>query len=219
MNRGSSGKVTVRETAKVLFLHVPKTGGQSVYAFLKSNYVGKIQYIHTNLTQQLEHTTSKELQKIFIFCFVRNPWDRLVSNYFYAIEMYNIFKNNPTRMKSKLNQFRKNVASMSFHDFVLSLSPRILQQNLHLRPQTTFMSPLKNFINYTGKFENLEEDMRHLSNLLHISYTPLPLVNVSERERRYTDYYTEKTKDIVSKLYYQDIIEFDYIFGEENESK
>jgi len=91
--------VSLKRT-EVLFVWVPKVAGSSIYAMLEPyncpmlktkrrarqfTNTGFVTSSHMSIFSLLESKVISEeyFSKAFKFCFVRNPWDRLVSLYFY----------------------------------------------------------------------------------------------------------------------------------------
>jgi len=93
------GAVQLKRT-EVLFVWIPKVAGSSIYSMLEQYNCAKLKTkknarqftntgfatsSHMSIFSLLENgAISKEyFNRAFKFCFVRNPWDRLVSMYFY----------------------------------------------------------------------------------------------------------------------------------------
>ena len=84
------------ENEKLIFIHVPKTGGTFVerkLAKLKNKvFGGHSNYIHFK-------NKIKSIDNYNIFSIVRNPYDRLISAYFYFIK--------PERCKYDKNEWKE----------------------------------------------------------------------------------------------------------------
>ena len=61
---------------KIIFIHIPKTGGTSVDKF----FTGKMRK-HACMKDYIDNLGSNLVKKYFKFCIVRNPWDSTVSHY------------------------------------------------------------------------------------------------------------------------------------------
>ena len=73
-------------------------------------------------------------------------------------------------------------------------------------------------VDYTLRFEHLEEDWDNMFKVLNIDTPQLPKINVSNEKKHYSEYYTGKTKqemiDLVHLFYEKDFKYFGYKFEE-----
>ena len=189
---------------------------------------------HYHLLDQINIVEKDAFQnpnEYFKFTFVRNPWDRLVSYYFYATR----FKDgiNPNTQKPLPHQ---NLYKLSFKEFIMNLEEIkmntnwVLEDTLQNAPQLKKLLDNKSFYNncydwisdedgkmlpmdFIGKVENLTEDFNKLAKLLNspISKVPLHKQNVSKHQH-YTTYYDKDMIQIVKKLFEKDIETFKYKF-------
>ena len=78
---------------KLLFIHIPKTGGTTISSLLGLRTkdrsaslqtlfgdFGSVALEHLTLSQTGQFLTAEEFSSYFKFAFVRNPWDRTVSS-------------------------------------------------------------------------------------------------------------------------------------------
>jgi chondroitin 4-sulfotransferase 11 len=188
---------------KFIFVHIPKTGGSSVEIALEGCAEELSEDIHEQI--QLTFAMSKytdNLSKYFKFCFVRNPWERLVSNYFYK--------------KKRTDANRKKWKKSSFGDYVLKRhGPTSHMQSLAKYSQLYWITDYDENIcvDFIGRFENLQEDFNIVCDKIGIPKQELPHTNKS-KHKHYTEYYDDETKEIVAKKYAKDIEYFGYKFGE-----
>jgi len=141
---------------------------------------------------------SAKHQRQYKFTFIRNPWDRMVSCYFSKIS---------TR-REKFKEFH----GMEFPEFVLAVSKKPIYKMTcgpHYRAQYVNI-PLKD-IDFVGKFELLHRDFDTVCQALNIEVN-LPHKNKTDRYN-YPEYYDNKTKQIVTKLYSKDVELGSYTFG------
>ncbi len=135
--------------------------------------------------------TPEKWDEYFKFCFIRNPYDRIISGW------------NHLGKKIPFKQYvhmRNMVNDMEYiHVFM---------------PQIRHMINYKNEIqmNFIGHFENLENDFLFI--LFHLGYTlpihdPVVRVNV-KKHKKYTEYYDQITLDKVNQLLKDDFERFDY---------
>ena len=70
------------EEEKIIFLHMPKTGGTSIESCLKKEFKKNTVYKrHNTLSQIFFNLKDRDLNKYIIFTVLRNPFDRIVSTY------------------------------------------------------------------------------------------------------------------------------------------
>jgi len=193
---------------KCIFVHVPKTGGQSVeQAFLNQNGLSwdaraaLLLKKNTNINKgpkRLAHLLASEYVELgyvsqhffdtsFKFSFVRNPWDRMVSSYHYQ-------KHNCRSFKEYVQQ--------------IDVTARML------RPQSDFLVDAsgKLLIDFLGRFEHLEADFQAICSKLGLEQASLPKRNMTARRSAYHSYYDAESRSIVAELYKEDTERFDYRF-------
>ncbi len=194
---------------KTIFIHIPKCAGVSVNQTLFGNLAGG----HRSLTEYLDIFEAESIRNYFKFTIVRNPWDRLVSAYFF-LKKGGFNKRDKNWFDDELGQYD------NFEQFVTEWVNRenVLRYH-HFRPQTDYMFDRyrKIFIDFVGFFENLEDDFEYIANQIGVS-DRLPQKNAGEH-KSYQDYYNEKTIEIVSKAYEDDINILGYNFDNSNISK
>lgn len=156
----------------------------------------------------------------FKFTIVRNPYDLMVSRYFWHWS-------RPEKKLSKELVPRK----IKVHMVQPSSYIRLLKRFFKLRNKT-FAETMKYFdrqwknTNYyfdkRGKpicdfyirYENLDQDYREICKKIKIPYEPLPKIKVKQRrnKRHYSFYYDDKTRKRVSKLFEKELSYFNYGF-------
>lgn len=187
----------VREDKGWLFIHVPKTGGTSIRRVLgmgPNNPLWSGAFGH-----EWEHCTLEMARRLgywncFSFAFVRNPFDRFVSEWVWQRETRDL--------------------DMTFRAFAQDTEKR-LRVGLgytHIRPQSGFFP--KGSLDFVGRFERFEEDARDLFERLGLNTQHVPHLNGIERAS-YQPYYDEETKALVRATYRKDLERFDYSFEEE----
>ena len=72
---------------KFIFLHIPKTAGVSVGTTLY-DLVG-IDDLYDGFKIHHDIVSEKNLRDYFVFTFVRNPWDRMTSEYKFRHFLHN----------------------------------------------------------------------------------------------------------------------------------
>jgi hypothetical protein len=203
----------IHRDKKLIFLHIPKTGGTSIKKALRSlGFEFKQSYNKTFAKYGGSHRTpaSYDLPKDFkIFSFVRNPYDRLVSEFIWRKEI------SP----------RRNYGTDTFEEFVKSIVEpnahfrhfyKQLDNSLHLNSQYSILSIKGNDIpevEFIGKFENLEDDFTtYMKSKGFEEIKKLRHLNQGPREKDYKIYYNDYTKEAVTKLYKDDLEHYGYTF-------
>ena len=177
---------------KFIFIHLPKTGGNSVKKAL-----GIKGHKHTNLSYW-----SKDYPDYFSFAFTRNPWDRCVSAFTY-LEAGGM---NPGDKK----EYYTHIHGLKFHEFISKYQDTFEIPMTHFKSQDMILDGDLDFI---GKVENYQEDFNTVCDKIGVERVELGWKNKTEH-KHYTKYYSDKTKRIVAKLYANDIERFGYKFGE-----
>jgi hypothetical protein len=188
---------------KCIFVHIPKNAGLSVCYTLFGNTGGS----HRKVKDYKEIFSPKTFKRYFKFTFVRNPWDRLVSTYFFL-------KNGGLTEKDRIWAEQNILQYTNFDDFIINwLTKENINKSLHFQHQHVFLENNSGEleIDFIGRFENLDEDFKYVINKIGIDRS-LKKTNTSKRKKSYKEYYSEETKAIVSEVYRKDIELFKYTF-------
>ena len=183
---------------EVACFRMPKVASLSLHAALQD----KCEMIHHAIEQtdgEILRKYKQENQGVFVFSFVRNPFDRVVSSFCWISK---IDKNKRTaEWKKHVDPYNGN-----FRDFVVSeIGERRGMGILHLRTQYSWIVDLdgKLMVDWIGKFESLQEDLGKLCTRMGWAAVKLEKHN-SSVHRSYRDYYTQETAEIVAKAYERD---------------
>ena len=179
---------------KTIFIHIPKTAGTSL---VKSIYGDVSAEGHRNVFFYKKIFTN-QLERYFKFCFVRNPYERLYSSYKF-LQKGGMNKHDEKAFTIHLKKYT------DFESFVLNgLSKELLNEIIHFIPQTNFICSDKGVIlvDFIGKFENLEEDIKILEKKINLKIS-LPHLNRNKKEN-YLSVYTEEMMSKVKEFYKND---------------
>jgi len=163
-----------------LFVHVPKTAGQSVEAcFLDHLAAGPEDHAGYLLNKNadpakgpprlahliapeyvtLGHMSQQAFDRAFKFGFVRNPWNRLVSEY----------------------RFSDGRVRVSFRTWIMRdfPTPGWSDPWRHVMPQVDYLFDKNGepAVDYIGRFESLENDMRVVAKRIGVDLPPLAHIN------------------------------------------
>tara|TARA_Y100000361_G_C11101952_1_gene312435 strand:+ start:405 stop:1001 length:597 start_codon:yes stop_codon:yes gene_type:complete len=191
-----------------LFIHLPKCGGVAVRKILNKENVNLHCYNHT----EYDKIPKNIIEQSFIFTFIRNPWDRIVSLYFFWKQQD---KNHRFYHSDKKQVDYINKLDMSFKDFTKEIVNKksIFYEKRHLHPYIGHFFPTADCIDFIGRFENFQQDFNIICDKIGIPHQQLPHKNKS-RHKHYTEYYDDKTRQIVAEIYSRDIEHFGYKFGD-----
>ncbi|HEY1961498.1 MAG TPA: sulfotransferase family 2 domain-containing protein [Rhizomicrobium sp.] len=202
---------------RTIFVHIPKTGGQSVEnVFLalhgltwetreplllrpnKDREIGPAQLAHLRAKEYVAcgHIDQAAFDSYFKFAFVRNPWDRLVSGFHYYAK-------------------RGEKAGVTFPQYVQRVCTRGYKTRAHDRPLVDFLldEDGRMLVDFVGRFENFADDFGKVCDRLQLGEQQLPHVNKGGGSRkRYQEYYDDRLRDLVAQTFAADIQRFGYTF-------
>jgi len=193
----------ISHSHKFIFFHGFKTAGVSIRISLQ-DLIHKDEFWHANnqhapATRQLGHYGKEIFNNYLKFSVVRNPWDRMVSAYFY-------FR---SRDIETANRQYKNVKYCQEHTF-----PEFVFFHKVLSSTNLLSVNRKLVTDYIIKFENLDNDFNDLCKRLNIPKTNLKHIthNTSRPRGHYSTFYDTKTMEEIKKFYKKDIKNFVYTF-------
>lgn len=220
---------------KCIYIHIPKVAGLSVHYFF-ADLLGYKFKAHAPLLFKTAHikvceflscelVDQEAFDNYFKFSFVRNPWDRIISEY--------KFRGHPRKYDFKTFLF-KHLPEPSGED-----------QYIHILPQCDFLfnDDGKQMVDFVGKYEQLQEDFHHVCNAIGVTESSLPHRNklpkflniprnfkdacttvgntLSLEQKRnvkkntyahYSEYYDDESREFVASLFQKDIETFGYKF-------
>ena len=206
---------------KFIFFHLYKCGGTSLRDILKP-HLSEIIYPNRFVELGNAHSLPRDIRDIyknlnkielfnsyFKFTFVRNPFDWLLSIYYYILKNVNHnehFKVKVMSLSDFINYYindmiKSNESKDLGHNKVTTLYDYVTDENGNI------------LLDFIGKFESMENDMKFICQTLGIQYKNIPLLNVnSAKEKDYKKYYDDNSKKLIEKYFEKDLDYFNYKF-------
>lgn len=145
-------------------------------------------HMHMPAQEVIEKTSQWIWEDYYTFCFERNPWDKIISLYFYK---------HPTEPRPTIPEFVRSWRTEALCDYTkYSIDGRIV-------------------VDRVGRYEELPDEMEHLRKILRLNKPiELPHVNASTRidRRHYRDLLTPEDADIVRQQFLREIDYLNYQF-------
>jgi len=208
-------------TKKCIFVHIPKTAGSSIedaiwgddlsirtveHLWMGAVRPGYNKYQSGGLQHLLAPQIRQEVgndifSSYYKFSFVRNPWAKVVSQFYYLktrpdlLQMMGLHRWSPFRsyLKALEKSHEMHVQSMEQHQFIYTQEEGCI-------------------VDFVGRFENLHNDFRIVSNRLGMGDVSLPHARKSKRTKPYQTFYTARQRQLIETIYQRDIQLFDYSF-------
>jgi len=192
------------QQTKSLFIHIPKSAGISIREAIYGQPVG----YHRTISDYSLCFDKETYDSLWKFTFVRNPFNRVISAFFYLKQGGRSYIDHIVKQKL-LDQYS------TFPEFVLALDRmRHLMELVHLRPQESFLkNPTNGNIeaDFIGRFESIQQDFQLVCERLGIRQDPLPRRNTRRAASiEHASYYNARTRKIISGLYKRDFEAFGY---------
>ncbi|MFC4632597.1 sulfotransferase family 2 domain-containing protein [Dokdonia ponticola] len=183
---------------KTIFIHIHRTGGSSMISLLKKALPNQVDVIaqHGNAST-MERKLLEKYPDYFVFSMVRNPWDRLLS--WYSL----LHKSDPQdleRDKLRFEEFLIEIAQDNGNDSFLLNQIDYFKNSTHCIDNVTIY-----------RFENYSEEVKKIAKQLQINIQEIPRSNET-LTKDYREYYTEKSKALVTEKCASDIDYFGYLF-------
>lgn len=197
-------------------MHIPKTGGTSVENLIwpsqrstEELWMGFIDQYHNKYqTGGLQHLLATQIRtemgadifsRYYKFSFVRNPWDRAVSQF------------ASMAGREDLRDFIGMEKDASFKTYLSLIRKR---RHVQWEPQVSFLhdSTGELLVDYVGRFETFAASVFHVLEAIGIGAKTIPHTQKSPRGE-YATYYDDESRELIAGMYKQDIEAFGYSFS------
>lgn len=194
------------------FIWIPKCAGHSIADILIKN-----DYQHWYEPNTTPHIHAQPLKKYihnfedyYLFSFVRNPWDRMLSLYSYLIQKQS------HRLHEIILNFNASDWYNGFNHWLTCENYFVIDSYynncIQKRSQSEYLFDDNGnlLVDFVGKLENINEDYPLLANKINL---PVNINKLNEsKHSAYTDVYTSYSKEFILKWHYKDIKYFNYSF-------
>jgi hypothetical protein len=197
----------ISEELKFIFVHIPKTGGTAVANALGGNFRSHAKSYERDSFGLEKHATiqsikgalaPERLSQYFKFCFVRNPFDRLVSHHFHVL---------------KTNQLHGALPrDCTFGNYVDFLDRKEFRRQVVVQHEFIVDEASNSAVDFVGRFESLQSDFDFVCDKLGMPRKNLNRVNSNEHPP-YAALYDRRSREKVEMLCRKDIEYFGYCFG------
>jgi len=192
-------------TSKAVFVHIPKTGGQAmshllgiakgdVEAFycVSEDCPGE-KYVHSTI----HHIRSQvDTSDKFVFTIVRNPYDRVLSEYNHRMRNLAVF-HLPVRERTT---FDKYCESLLMYNKYLSFFEH--RAKAHILPQSAYIDDSVKIY----KYEYYAQSCKDICKRLDLPYKAVTANSFDEPKPKHTP----RTREIVREVYREDFENFNY---------
>lgn len=223
-----NNRVEVSPRAEFVFYRVPKSANSTVIRAILDHDPD-----HKDSTLKLDADRAKReaylkpahlglrqarqaLARYFVFAFVRNPFDRVLSAYLDKVAGQETKKRQVAEGLGKPPE-----AAVSFGEFVRYLDRGGLYGNIHWAPQSALL-PAPEHVDFLGRVETLNEDLEALIRRLFPGTGEVSVVGARRHATHAAgsreDYYDSGLRDAVARLYREDLERLGYGWEDPAES-
>lgn len=172
-------------------IHIPRVAGTSIETLIGGQGHKTVLYFKRFVIGQ----SDLKWDKIFKFAFVRNPYDKFISSYKWAVNNYDDWK------KMDINDLAKDIRE-KYKTWEETDLKALMFKGQHRFICNQYYTPQVDFI---GKFENLKDDWAYVAKKLGIK-GKLPHLNKSKGKPKLTS----QSKRLIAEIYEKDFETFEY---------
>jgi len=212
---------------RLIMIHVPKTAGTTMMKALGRNKYRNERplpkYSLPNVIRKLQginlpgvHAKARDYKKVigeqtyedtFSFAFVRNPYDFMVSCYFWGLQIA------PNSSKREVREQAEKICLLDgFSGFINSdYGNKMINDQYGSMADWIVDDKNQIIVKFVGRFENLENDWQHIGRIINLKDARLFHHNKSNHSS-YRDYYNPQTKKLIENRFEWIIEQFEYKF-------
>lgn len=200
----------LNEDLKSIFIHLPKCAGSSMESF-DWNLGSGHETIYDFFIKKIN------IKEYFKWCFVRNPWERILSAYEYHHELYcQIPKFSDFINILYKDRYKFKLPHLKWSNEMPKLNLPI--QRIHFFPMNLLIK-IENEVcmDFIGKYESLEEDWKKIQKKFNKENCNLSIkndrrTNLKMKNSNYKDIFNKDLIKMVEEIYQEDIELFNYSF-------
>jgi hypothetical protein len=162
---------------------------------LERDYHKYVFRAHDDIRAAQKRMPADKFDRYFKFAFVRNPWDRLVSEYEFLLK------------KTQHGRHSRVKRLSGFKQFIQMQIPRRDAYQINMLCDNNGIL----LMDFVGKIENLDKDWQTVCDRIGIERQALPSKNVTEH-KHYREYYDDECQQLVAKHWKREIELFKYTF-------
>lgn len=191
---------------KYLFFHIFRTGGLSLRRTLDGEEILGGHVVARDVKKWFENKgESWRWEEATKFVMVRNPFDWMLSTYFYVIQMPG----------HNFHQYMQGKSIAEFLEWyrMKNQEPWVYGGNAHAT-LTEFITDEdgNQIVDKVLRFEDLPHCVHELRKELGLPEVKMPHINMTKRKKDYRDYYDAKARKLLETIFAEDLERFGYSF-------
>lgn len=198
----------VLDNKKLVYINNSKVACSSIKRTFIKDEIRDDYSIHNYGKWKRKSKLNNNEKSYFIFTFVRNPFDRVVSCYESKYIGDRLKGKNPLQFdKYLLGALKKDSGFDGFVKKIIRIPDFLADRHFQSQYNLIFSKSGKCLVDYYGKFENMDEDFLQIQEQYDLE--SLPHFNRTS-EKNWKKYYTKETAKLVYEKYKKEIYQFGY---------
>ena len=207
---------------RLIHIHIPKTGGTAIEEYFHEigdmtwgpeSWIGRerrngrwYEFQHLSLPE-LQYLSNSEFESFDSFAVVRDPYSRLLSDYFWRQPHLQLPVPEFPTLEAFLDAIPKDINS-NWTEHIQNADQNRANFLIHVRPQYQYILDFhgNTIVDDILRFENLDTEIERIFNRYELRNNKI----VRPQTRNLKEYYDRSTLNIVNELYEKDFQEFSY---------